>query len=89
MDNMRKIIHLYLKKDNTHHYFGSIKALCDTYGKDELGIVYSSLRAVNLAEKKMYENNKCVIRQGELITTKSIINEALRRKAQQESTKEN
>ncbi len=71
MDNERKVIHLYLKKDNSHHYFGSIKALCDTYGKDEIGIVYSSLRGVSLGEKKMYENNKCVIRQGVLITTLS------------------
>ena len=69
MDNERKVIHLHLKRDNSHHYFGSIKALCDTYGKEDIGIVYSSLRAVNLGEKKMYENNKCVIRQGVLITT--------------------
>lgn len=64
-----KIIHLELFKDNSHHYFGSLKALCDTYGKDEIGIVYSSLRAVNLTETKEYRNPKCVIRQGVLITT--------------------
>lgn len=69
MDKERKVIHLHLKRDNSHHYFGSLKALCDTFGKDDIGIVYSSLRAVNLSEKKIYENNKCVVRQGELITT--------------------
>lgn len=71
MDKERKVIHLHLKVDNTDHYFGSIKALCDNYGKDAIGIVYSSLRAVNLGKTKMYENNKCVIKQGVLITTLS------------------
>ncbi len=68
MNKELKVIHLELFKDNSHHYFGSLKALCDTYKKDDIGIVYSSLRAVNLSETKEYRNPKCVIRQGILIT---------------------
>ncbi len=67
MDKQRKIIHLHLKKTNEHHYFGSVKALCQNFGKQEIGIVYSSLKTVKLKEKGLYENNKCVIRQGVLI----------------------
>jgi uncharacterized transporter YbjL len=68
MDKQRKIIHLHVKKTNEHHYFGSIKALCQNFDKQEIGIVYSSLKTVKLKEKGIYENNKCVIRQGKLIT---------------------
>ena len=68
MNKKLKIIHLELFKDNSHHYFGSLKALCDYFGKEDIGIVYSSLRAVNLSENKEYRNQKCVIRQGVLIT---------------------
>lgn len=70
MSRVLKVIHLELFADNSHHYFGSLKALCDTFGKDEIGIVYSSLRAVNLSENKEYRNQKCVIRQGVLVTSK-------------------
>jgi hypothetical protein len=68
----RKVIHLELFKDNSHHYFGSLKALCDTFGKDDIGIVYSSLRAVNISETKEYRNPKCIIRQGVIITSKNL-----------------
>lgn len=64
-----KVIHLELKEDHTHHYFGSLKALCDNYGKDKIGIGYPYIRAVGLSDSKFYENNKCIIRQGILITT--------------------
>ena len=66
MDKQRKIIHLHVKKTNEHHYFGSIKALCQNFGKQEIGIVYTSLKTVGLA-KQPYENNKCIIRQGVLV----------------------
>lgn len=69
MNKLFKVIHLELKADHSHHYFGSLKALCANYGKEDLGVVYSYLRTVDLGRKKFYENNKCVIRQGELITS--------------------
>lgn len=68
MDKQLKVIHLHVKETNKHYYFGSIKALCDAFDKSIIGVVYSSLRAVKLHEKGIYENNKCVIRQGKLIT---------------------
>ena len=69
MDKEQKIIHLHVKETNEHYYFGSIKALCEKFDKDTIGIVYSSLRAVKLHERGLYENNKCIIRQGTLIRT--------------------
>lgn len=70
MDKQLKVIHLYVKESNTHHYFGSLQALCDMFDKQTIGIVYTSLKKVKLKEKGIYENNKCIIRQGKLITSR-------------------
>ncbi len=69
MQKYFKVIHLELKETHTHHYFGSIKAMCDNFGKEQIGITYSYARNLKLHETKFYENNLCVIRQGELVTT--------------------
>lgn len=69
MQKFLKVIHLYVISTDSHYYYGSLKALCDNHGKEEIGIVYSSLRAVGLNENKIYSNSKCIIRQGELVTT--------------------
>lgn len=68
MDRKVRITHLELFKDNSHHYFGSMAAMYSVYDREDLGIAYSSLRAYGLSESKEYRNNKCVIRQGILIT---------------------
>ncbi len=63
----QKVIHLQLGEE--HHYFGSLKAMCDTFGKEQIGITYASLRHTGLAPDTPYHNKKCIIRQGVLITT--------------------
>lgn len=70
MDKQLKVIHLYVKETHKHYYFGSLQALCDMFDKETIGIVYTSLKKVKLKEKKVYENNKCIIRQGKLVTSK-------------------
>jgi hypothetical protein len=70
MDKQLKVIHLHVKETNKHYYFGSLQALCDMFDKQTIGIVYTSLKKVKLKEKGIYENNKCIIRQGKLITAK-------------------
>jgi hypothetical protein len=70
MDKQLKVIHLYVKETHEHWYFGSLQALCDMFDKQTIGIVYTSLKKVKLKEKGIYENNKCIIRQGKLITAK-------------------
>ena len=37
----RSVIHLEI--DGQHHYFGSVKALCDNFSKEQIGIGYKSL----------------------------------------------
>ena len=62
----RTVIHLELGAE--HHYFGSIKALCDHFGKEQIGITYKSLANIGIAPDKPYHNKFCTIRKGILLT---------------------
>ena len=61
-----KVFHLELNAE--HYYFGSKKALCDTFGKEDIGITYPSLRNYALSPSNPFNNNKCIIREGILVT---------------------
>jgi len=63
----RTIIHLEINE--THHYYGSIKALTLEFHKKDIGIEYGSLRNYGLSENKSYSNSKCIIRKSYLKTT--------------------
>ena len=65
----QKVIHLEL--NGIHTYYGSVKALCDNNSKDVIGITYDSLRHSKLTPETPYQNKKCIIRQGVLITSSS------------------
>ena len=62
----RTVIHLELR--GQHYYFGSIKALCDNFGKEQIGITYKSLANYGIAPEKPFANKHCIIRKGILIT---------------------
>lgn len=51
----RTVIHLEL--NGQHHYFGSIKALCDNFGKDEIGITYKSLANYGITPENLLRTN--------------------------------
>ena len=38
----RTVIHLYIKENDTHHYFGSIANVFEYFSPDILGISYGS-----------------------------------------------
>ena len=61
-----KVFHLEL--NGQHYYFGSQKALCDTFCKEQIGITYDSLRNVQMSTDKPFQNKKCIIREGILVT---------------------
>jgi hypothetical protein len=46
----RTVIHLELGAE--HHYFDSIKALCDHFGKEQIGITYKSLANIGITPDK-------------------------------------
>lgn len=62
----RAIIHLQL--GDNHYYYGNIKAMCDSWDKDTLGVSYNYLRNYGLEEKN-YVGKKCVVRKGIIVTS--------------------
>ena len=65
----RQVIHLYLKKENLHQYFGSTANIYEFYSVDDIGITYGALRNYfhKNQDEKMYENSKVIIRKGILM----------------------
>lgn len=66
MSRELNIIHLYVKESNTHHYFGSLKAMYQYFDKQQLGITYDSLATRGIAKTNLYENKKIIVRKGKL-----------------------
>lgn len=64
----RTVIHLNIKEDDTHHYFGSIANIFEYFSPEKLGITYGSLRNYGLSYKNPYQNTKCIIRKGTLLS---------------------
>ena len=62
----RSVIHLELNAE--HYYFGSVKALCDNFSKEQIGIGYKSLANYGIAPNRPYRNKYCTIRKGILVT---------------------
>jgi hypothetical protein len=73
MKKERKVIHVYIKDQNKHYYFGSVKAIYDVFDSVDIGLMYQSL--INYYSDNnvdVYENSKCIIRKGTLITTPTL-----------------
>lgn len=62
----RTVVHLEINGE--HHYFGSIANLFEHYTPKEIGISYGSLRNYGLSKDKPYQNAKCIIRKGLLLS---------------------
>ena len=66
MENERTVIHLEINGE--HHYYGSIARMYEDYTCEELGITYASLRNYKLSNEHPYQNKKCIIRKGVLLS---------------------
>ncbi len=66
---MRKVYHLFLKSDSSHHYYGSLTALKNAV---EIGVSLNILYRYDF--NTPFENEICIIRKGYLITTGSPAN---------------
>lgn len=64
----RKIFHLHFLENNTHEYYGSLKAIFDSY--NDLGVSKYKLDRWDFAEP--FTNNKIELRKSVLRTTVSI-----------------
>lgn len=63
----RAVVHLEI--DGKHYYYGNLKALCDHWGKDKIGVSHAYLKNLNISEDKPFRNGKCIIRRGIIVTT--------------------
>jgi len=63
----RTVIHLELA-NGEHHYFGSIANIFEYFSSEMIGISYGSLRNYGLSSEKPYQNAKCIIRKGILLS---------------------
>ena len=67
---VRAIVHLEIA--GKHYYYGNLKALTDSWSKDDIGVSYSYLKNLNIDDDKPYQNDKCIIRRGIIITSPKI-----------------
>lgn len=63
----RTVIHLEL--GGKHYYYGNLKALCDTWTREEIGVAYNYLRNYGISSERPYIGKKCIIRKGIIITS--------------------
>ena len=63
----RAIVHL--EKDGRHYYYGNLKALCDHWSKEEIGVSHAYLKSLNISDEKPFSNSKCIIRRGIIVTS--------------------
>lgn len=66
MEKERTVIHLEI--NGQHHYYGSVANMYEFYTSEELGITYASLRNYKLSHDHPYQNKKCIIRKGVLLS---------------------
>lgn len=64
----RTVVHLEI--NHQHYYYGNLKALCDQWGSDILGVSYAKLRNFGLSPENPYIGKKFIIRKGKIITSK-------------------
>lgn len=72
MAQIRKIIHVEMLQPidgQKHFYFGSKAAIFQRFTPDQIGLSYKTLRNIGSLKDSPFSNNKCIIRQGELIAS--------------------
>lgn len=63
----RTVIHLEFT-NGEHHYFGSLANIYEYFTTEMIGISYGSLRNYGSSSEKRYQNAKCIIRKGILLS---------------------
>ncbi len=68
MERERKVVHLQIGDE--HYYYGSVANVYEYHSTEEIGIGYGALRNYALNENNPYQNAKCIIRVGRLLSKK-------------------
>ena len=64
----RTVIHLYIKENDTHHYFGSIANVLNIFRLIYLGFPTVLYEITDYQRKLSFQNSKCIIRKGTLLS---------------------
>lgn len=68
----RTVIHVEIS--GLHFYFGSLTAVYTKFTPKQLGVALGTLRNYRVTSDKPYQNSKCIIRKGILVTVqKSVV----------------
>lgn len=62
----RTVVHV--EYGGEHFYFGSLSAVYTRFTSKELGVALGTLRNYTVRENNPYQNSRCIIRKGTLIT---------------------
>ena len=62
----RTVIHVEIS--GLHFYFGSLTAVYTRFTSEQLGVALGTLRNYRVTSDKPYQNSKCIIRKGILVT---------------------
>ncbi len=68
LKQQRTVVHLELD-GGRHYYFGNLKALCDNFDKDVIGVGHSYLKNFGITEDNPFRNKYCIIRKGVIVTS--------------------
>lgn len=63
----RALVHL--EKDGQHYYYGNLRALCDHWSKEQIGVGHTYLKNINITEEHPFRNKYCIIRRGVIVTS--------------------
>lgn len=67
INEMEKIIHVHLVFEKKDYYFGSIAAIYDVLTPEQVGVKYNTLRNAKWRGISVYQTDRAIIKQGELI----------------------
>jgi hypothetical protein len=59
------LYHVHFKDSGEDHYFGSVSAIYEDFGEDQIGITPESLYNFGITSKHPYSNKKVIIKKGE------------------------
>lgn len=68
MENKKERTVVHVEITGQHYYFGSLTAIYTVFTSEQLGVALGTLRNFRVASDKSYQNSKCTIRKGILIT---------------------
>lgn len=63
----RALVHLEI--DGKHFYYGNLRALCDHWPKEVIGVGHTYLKNLNITEEHPFRNKYCIIRRGVIVTS--------------------